>query len=113
MDILKNLNLGIAFLNELFMLLAFVWGGFSLRTSMVVKILVGILTPLVIIVLWAMFFAPKASVHRIPTPWLQLAQITLFGLSAYVLSRGGHTQPAVIYIIIAFVSLVLGIIWKQ
>lgn len=113
MDILKNINLGIAFFSEIFMLIALVWGGFSLHVSMFVKILISIIAPIVIIALWAMFFAPQASIHRIPTPWLQLAQITLFGLAAYVLSRSGHTQPAVIYIVIAFVSLILALIWKQ
>ncbi|MGF7229271.1 MAG: YrdB family protein [Candidatus Saccharibacteria bacterium] len=113
MDILKNINLGVAFLSELFMLTALVWGGFSLHVSTLFKILVGVVAPIVIIVLWSMFFAPQASVHRMPTPWLQLAQITLFGTAAYVLSRGGHAKVAVIYIAIAFVSLILGIIWKQ
>jgi hypothetical protein len=112
MDILKNINLGLAFFLELFMLVAFVWGGFSLHVSTPVKVLVGAVTPIAVVALWSLFFAPTSR-HRMTTPWLQLAIITLYGIAAFVLSRGGHTKQALIFFVIDFINLGLAIIWKQ
>ena len=112
MNILKALNLGLAFFLEIFMLIAFVWGGFSLHASTPIKLLVGIGVPAVVIALWSLYFAPTSN-HRIPSPWLQLAINALYAVAAFVLAKGGHPKPAIIFVVLGAVNLLLAIIWKQ
>lgn len=112
MNFLKALNLGLAFFLELFMLAAFVWGGFSLNASMLIKVLVGIGVPILVVVLWSMYFAPNSG-NRIPLPWLQLAVFALYSVAALVLTKGGEGDVAIKFLCISFVNLSLAIIWKQ
>jgi hypothetical protein len=112
MDLFKALNLGLAFFLEIFMLIAFVWGGFSFHVSTLVKVLVGIGAPLVVVILWSFFFAPTSD-HRIPSPWLQLAIFTLYSIAAFVLAKGGNQHKALIFLSLGAVNLLLAIIWKQ
>ncbi len=112
MNILKALNLGLAFFLELFMLIAFVWGGFSLHVSTGLKVLIGIGVPLVVVVIWGMYFAPNSN-HRLATPWLQLAIFALYGIAAFVLARGASKHAAITFLTLGLVNLLLSIIWKQ
>lgn len=112
MNILKALNLGLAFFLELFMLVAFVWGGFSLRTSTLIHIVVGIGVPVAIVILWSFFFAPTSD-HRMSSPWLQLAIFALYSIAAFVLTKGGHKQTALVFLALGAINLLLAIIWKQ
>lgn len=112
MNILKALNLGLAFFLEVFMLIAFMWGGFSLHVSMPIKVLVGIGVPVAVVVLWSLYFAPT-SANRIPSPWLQLAIFALYSVAAFVLTKGGNRHTALIFLMFGAVNLLLAIIWKQ
>lgn len=112
MDILKALNLGLAFFLEIFMLIAFVWGGFSLRASTLVKVLTGIIVPAIIIALWSLYFAPTSD-HRMRSPWLQLAIFTLYSIAAFVLAKGGNQRTALIFLSLGAMNLLLAVVWKQ
>lgn len=112
MNIFKALNLGLAFFLEIFMLIAFVWGGFSLHASTALKVLIGIGAPTIIVALWSLYFAPTSN-QRIPSPWLQVAIFILYSIAAYVLAKGGNQRTAIIFLGLGAVNLLLAIIWKQ
>ena len=81
MEILKNLNLGIAFLLELAMLVIYGVFGYHLLPAEsvgILKIGLAILLPVVMAVFWGFRLAPRAA-KRLKMPWLLIAKIIIFG----------------------------------
>ncbi|WP_131764892.1 YrdB family protein [Candidatus Protofrankia californiensis] len=112
MNILKSLNLLVAFMLELAMLAAFAYWGFHLDTNLFVKLLAGIGAPALIIVIWAMWAAPNAS-GRLSVPWLPLLKLALFGLAALSLYAGGKKDLAIEMFAVFVVSEALALAWHQ
>jgi Protein of unknown function (DUF2568) len=105
---LKALNLGLAFVIEVCMLLNFAYWGFHKWHSLVL----GIGTPLIAVVLWSSFAAPKAK-YRLIQPGLTVFKMLLFGLSAIALFRAGQRGWAGIFIVLAAINLTLAHMWNQ
>lgn len=112
LQLLQNLNLGLAFFVELGMLAAFTWSGFSLHQNVYIKVLVGIVVPAVIIVFWGKFLAPNAGT-RLHAPALEIAKFTLFGLAAAALWIGDHRTAGIIFGATSFANLLLAMLWHQ
>lgn len=83
MLIIKSANLALRFLLELCALAALGYWGFQAGQSLVVKIALAIISPLLAAVIWGMFVAPKASVPVSTPVWL-LLQLAIFGLAVLV-----------------------------
>src|SRR5437870_2106142 len=71
-------NASAAFVLEVAMLAALAFAGF--RAAAPWNALAGVGFPLAAIVLWGLFFAPRAA-RRIPWPWLALASLGMFVLA--------------------------------
>jgi hypothetical protein len=112
MEIIKSLNIGLAFLLELAMLIAFGYWGFQTGDSTLVKILLGIGVPVVVIVIWGMYLAPR-STRRLRDPWLSLLKLVLFGAAALALVAANQPTWGLILAIIALVNILLAWVWKQ
>lgn len=112
MDIIKNLNLALAFFVELAMLASFVWAGVSLRASALLKVLVAAVIPIAIIALWGAFFAPNSN-SRLTQPWLELAELVLFSSASFALYKTGHKEAGFIFITAAVVNMILAVFWHQ
>lgn len=110
-DVLKWTNLTVVFLVELVMLVNFAIWGFSLHVQPVVKALAGIGLPVAVIIVWSMFFAPKASMP-LGEPWNTLGELTLFISSAAALYAAGHHQTAIIFGVVAVCSELLALVLK-
>lgn len=111
MNALKMLNLGVRFLLELCMLAAVGYWGFKTQSG-VMRIVLGIGLPLLFIVIWGLFVAPKAiyPLHGIPHMVLSLI---LLGSGAVALFASGRTTLGWAYTIILVVNQILLIVWKQ
>lgn len=103
----KTLNLGVAFVIELCMLAAFAYWGFHDYGWAVC-----IIAPVLAIIIWGLLAAPKAS-RRLPQPWLAILKLMLFGLAAVALYIAGQKLPALIFIAVAVINLVLANYWHQ
>lgn len=112
MNILKTLNLGLAFFIELFMFAAFVWSAIALKAPIAARLAIGIVIPIAIIALWSYCIAPRSD-HRLPTPLLEIVKFALYAIAAFLLYKAGHTSVAIGFLGISGVSLLLGIVWKQ
>jgi hypothetical protein len=112
MSILKSLNLMVRFLLELCMLAAVGYWGFRTQSSLAMKIILGVGLPIVLIVLWSLFVAPRAvyPLHGISHVVLSLI---LLGSGAAALFASGKTGLGWIYLIVLIVNQVLLIVWKQ
>ena len=78
MEFIKGANLALRFLLELCALGALGYWGFKTGSATLAKIGLGIGTPLVAAVVWAIFVSPQASV-QLPRILVLLLQVLVFG----------------------------------
>jgi uncharacterized protein DUF2568 len=111
-SLLKTANLALAFLLELLMLAAFGYWGFQASTETVVKIILGVGVPLVVVLIWGMFLAPRATrrLERIPR---MLAELTIFGLAALAVAAAGRPDLAILFAVVVVLNQALLYLWQQ
>lgn len=109
--ILLSLNGLIAFLSELAMLAVFAWWSLSLKLALPLRILIAVVFVGAAVTLWGMFFAPKASIV-LAQPWNALGEYALFGLAGLLLYFVAGWQLAVGFLVFAFISETVGLIWQ-
>lgn len=112
MSLLKSANLALAFLLELVALGAFAYFGFTATDSTILNILLGIGLPIVAIVLWGVFAAPKAP-RRLQDGALILFKVIFFALASAALVAANSVTLGVGLAIVAAVNLVLVVFWQQ
>jgi len=110
--ILKNVNLALAFLLELCALAALGYWGFTLPTGWLLKIVVGIGTPVIVAFVWGMFVAPKAT-YVLPIFYKESIAIAVFAIAALALYAAGKSGWALWFVILVVVNRVLMIVWEQ
>ncbi len=111
-EVIKNLNLGLAFLLELCMLAAFAFWGFYTGETTLMKVLLGLGIPLVVAVFWGVFLAPRAA-RPLPKTLNLAAKVVIFGLAAVALVAAG--QPGLGWILagVFVINLILLVVWRQ
>jgi hypothetical protein len=109
---LKAVNTGLAFFLELAMLVGFGYWGFSGDKSVLMKWLLGLGLPVVVAVVWGMFFAPKAG-HRLKITSGALLSLMLFLLAAAALFSTQQPVLAIVFAVTAVVNRALVLVWKQ
>ncbi|MGG3468312.1 YrdB family protein [Neobacillus pocheonensis] len=112
MDGLKAINLGLRFLLEIMVLVILGYWGFHVSQGTMIKILLGIGTPILTAVIWGMFGAPKAPYVLSGFSFL-LLEIVIFGLPVVVLYVIEKQTLAFIYGLIVVINLFLMKIWDQ
>ena len=112
LDIVKIINLGLAFLLELCMLAAFAFWGFHSGATTPIKLLLGLGAPLLVAILWGVFLAPRAAV-ALPRAVILGAKVVIFGLAGAALYTAG--QPALGWVLagVFLVNLILAVVWGQ
>ena len=112
MSLLKMLNLLVRFLLELCMLAAVGYWGFKTQSEWLMKILLGIGSPILIAVLWGMFLAPRAVRPLSGASFLTL-ELTLFASGALALFASGKPTLGWIYALAVLVNKILLTTLKQ
>ncbi len=112
MTILKGINAAVSFLLELVMLAALAYWGFQTGESTLVKLVLGIGAPLIAIVIWGIYNAPR-SARRLPRVPRILLSLLLFALAAFALAVAGQPTLAIVFIVVALVNQGLIYVWKQ
>ena len=103
---IKYGNLALAFFLELCALAALSYWGFHAGGGTLVKIGLGIGVPLLTVVVWGLFIAPKATV-KVPDPVNVLLRIVVFGLAVAGLAAAGQPAWAWALGVVFVVNLVL------
>ncbi|WP_052702937.1 YrdB family protein [Paenibacillus beijingensis] len=103
--------LAVLFLLELSALAAFGYWGFQTGNGQLLKIVLGIGTPLLVAVFWGMVVSPKAS-FPVPVPVRSLLQLLVFSLAALALYASARQTLAVAFLIVAVIDVVLVYLWK-
>jgi hypothetical protein len=112
MAILKGINLTLSFLLELVALAIFGVWGFTIGDSTLVKILLGVGAPVLMIVVWGMFMAPR-SARRLQDPWHLIFEIVIYGLAGLALLSLARTDLALVWGVVVILNILLSFLLKQ
>ena len=112
LSLLKNLNLALAFLLELLVLAALCYFGFVIGPNIFVRISLGLGLPIVAIVIWAIFGAPRSKRRLKGFPFL-LLQIIFFGSAAVALYVAGQRVLGIIFALVFVLNTILAYAWDQ
>jgi hypothetical protein len=112
MELLKNINLALAFLLELCMLAALGYWGYTLDQGLSIRLVAGLGVPILAAVVWGVFMAPRAS---IPLPSLPhfIVEVVIFGLAIAALYAADRPRLALAFGIVYIINLVLRYVWGQ
>jgi hypothetical protein len=109
---LQSINLALRFVLEMVVLVAlFLWGT-SISDSLPLQILFGLGFPLVAIVIWGLFVAPRAS-RRLPDPARLVLEIGVFGMGVLAFILSGNLLLGALLAAAAALSLGLMFSWGQ
>ena len=112
MQVLKAANLLIAFLLELCMIAAFAYWGFNVDQIGLVRLVLGIGVPLIVIVIWGYWMAPKSQRRLKGKAYLAL-KLVLFGAASTALYFTGQFPLALILVVLFFVNQTFIYVWNQ
>ena len=111
--LLKGANLALAFLLELAMLAAFAYAGWQITPLTLVRIVLAVGLPLLAIVLWALWAAPRAGKTKLKQPWRSVFQIAIFGAAAIGLWLVGQGGLAAIFAALVAINISAALVFKQ
>jgi hypothetical protein len=109
---MRYANLVVRFLLELCALGALGYWGFRTGEGLVVDVLLGVGAPLVMVLLWGAFVAPKAR-RRLADPARLLLEVALFTLAVAALAAAGATVLALVLAGVLTLNLSLMVAWRQ
>jgi hypothetical protein len=109
--ILQYANLAFSFILELVLLAAFAFAGYVLGDG-VMRYILALGVPVIVIVIWGAFLAPRAA-RPAPPPVKLALKIALFGLAALGLVQTGNLTLAVFFAVAVALNLLLAYVWRQ
>jgi hypothetical protein len=112
MQAVKAANLLWTFLLELCMLAALAYWGFTTGQNQILQIGLGIGAPLIVIILWGIWMAPKSPRRLRGKAYLAL-KLILFGAAAAALFVAGRPYLAAFFVLFSVVNQGLIFIWNQ
>lgn len=112
MNVLQAANLGLRFILELCLLASLGYWGFHGDRSMLLKIVLGLGTPLIAAIIWGLFLSPKASIP-IAQPFPFILELVVFAIAIIALYSAGKPSLAAIFALIYIVNRTLIYVWHQ
>lgn len=109
LSLLKNTNLALVFFLELGALVALGYWGFHNGQGVIGKIALGIGAPVLAIVIWGIWGAPKSQ-WQLRGPWYLLLQIVFFGSAGLALYVASQHVLGIVFAVL--VVLVCGLAYK-
>lgn len=112
MEVMKSANLILRFLLELGVVAGLGYWGFGSGTSVMLKVALGVGVPVVAVVVWGMFGAPRSTMALHGSMHL-LLEVLLFGSAAVALWASGRPSLAVAFGVTVAINRVLMSVWGQ
>jgi Protein of unknown function (DUF2568) len=112
MDVAKSINLALRFLLELCAVGAVGYWGFNTGHGTLAALVLGIGSPVLLILVWGAFIAPKAAVSLLEASRFVLGLVVLL-VAAIALIAAGATVLGTVFGIVIIVNAVLLAVWKQ
>ena len=109
-EIIKLVNLAVAFFLETAMMVSFGYFGYYYPQNIMIKYVLVIGLPLSATILWGLLAAPKSK-YRLPKLPRTIFALTLYGTSVFLLHTAGQTLLAAVFaIFMVFNQLLLFIL---
>jgi Protein of unknown function (DUF2568) len=105
---MRTLNLVFRFVLELVVLVALFLWGVSVSDQLIVQVVLGLGAPAIVIVVWGLFVAPRAS-RRLPDPQRLALEIVVFGAGVLAFVAAGQLLLGLL--LAAAAALCLGLMW--
>ncbi|GCE03123.1 YrdB family protein [Dictyobacter aurantiacus] len=112
LSLFKNMNLALVFFLELGVLVALGYWGFHNGQGIIGKIALGIGAPVLAIVVWGIWGAPKSQWH-LQGPWYLLLQIVFFGSAALALYAASQRLLGIVFAILVVLACGLAYMWRD
>jgi len=109
---IRYANLALRFVLELCAYVALGYWGFQTGDSPLGKVLLGIGAPLLAIVIWGLFVAPRAVV-KVPGPVHLALQVLVFGGAAVALALTGHPILGAVFATVVLLNGILIQLWER
>lgn len=103
---LRYTNQIAVFIIELIMIGSLAYFGFQKGSSTIAKYALAIMLPVLAILLWSYFAAPKSS-HRLKMPYLALFRLTLFLIASYLLYKCNKSEAAILVAVLSTITQVV------
>ncbi|ALR99951.1 hypothetical protein ATZ33_00705 [Enterococcus silesiacus] len=104
MNLIKNSNIAIAFLLEIFAIFILGYWGFTLQSNKIIRVTVGLLAPVSIIAIWSIWCAPSSR-HRLEGLWLVGLKCLLFGIMVCCLLSMNQPFAAIFFGVMVIINL--------
>ena len=108
----KQANLLLALLLELGVLAALAYWGVATGSTIPLKMVLGIGTPALALIVWAIWGAPRSE-RRLQGRWYWLLRIGFDAAGAGALYIAGQNLLGTIFALVAALNCILGYAWKQ
>ena len=105
MSALKSINLTISFLLEPVLVATVAFYGFTLSLPFPARLLLGLALPIVVVVFWAWFMAPRAE-RRVPDRWKPVLALALFVGASALLMVSGHGVAGGVFSVVAVLNTI-------
>jgi len=112
MQIIKLINQVVAFLLEIAMIIAIGYWGFHQGRTSLTKYSIAIVLPIVAIILWGFFAAPKSE-YRLAFPLRIVFELCLFAIASFLLYQTGNSKLATWFAVIALTNEIVAYFFKQ
>ncbi len=109
---MRNLNLVFRFILELTVLAALFLLGTSITDEFIAQVVLGIGLPLLVIIVWGLFVAPR-SVRRLPDPARLGLELVVFGSGVLAFLLIGQLLLGALLGAAALINLALLFLWDQ
>jgi len=112
MEIIKMINLGVAFFVELAMVAAFVYWGFNVHSTLLIHLLLGVGVPILLMAFWGIFLSPQAN-YPLPLTVKVTLKCVLFALGSLSLFVSNQKALGVVLFVTFVVNETLALLWHQ
>jgi hypothetical protein len=109
---MKGLNLAFRFVLEMLVLVALFLLGWSLSGSLPVQLVLGLGLPAIVMVVWGLFVAPRAS-RRLDDPVRLAVELVVWFAGALAFGLAVSWILALLFGLAVLLSLVLMLYWGQ
>jgi hypothetical protein len=109
---MKGINLAFRFILEMIVLVAMFLFGMSLSDELLIGLVLGVGLAAVVMTVWGLFVAPKAS-RRLPDPTRLAVESVVFFIGVLALGFAVSWLLAIMFGLAVLISLTLMFFWGQ
>jgi Protein of unknown function (DUF2568) len=107
---ITTIGLGLHFVLELCALVAMIYAGFRLGDSLWMRLLLGVVMPMLAAVAWGVLRVPNdpgAAIIAVPGRLRLVLEWAIFGLAIGMLSMAGRPMLAIIFLVAVLIDYVI------